>query len=268
MSGSQQTGTATSVQSADPWGPSQGPLLEGFDRAKGFLDNPTQYYPGSTVVPFSPQTEAGLGRAETRAMGGAPTIDQAGNLISETIGGEYLNANPYMEEAISTAQRPTAQRFADTVIPSIQSGFSKSGRLGSGLQAYQQQAAGDVAGQTMGDIATKMSFAGYEGERGRQMQAASMAPGIEAAGYMPSQELERIGAVREGKGGQELQDAINRYMFEQSEPRAELDRYMATIGQRGGQTTSSQPIYSNPTAERLGMAGTAVNIADMIGGWF
>lgn len=268
MSGSQQTGTAETVQRADPWGPSQGPLLEGFERARGFLDAPTQYYPGSTVVPFAPQTEAGLGRAETRAMEGGPIIDEAGNYISDVIGGEYLNANPYMDEAISTAQRPTAERFADTVIPSIQAGFSSAGRLGSGLQAYQQQRAGDIAGREMGDIATRMSFAGYEGERGRQQQAAGMAPDIEAAGYMPSRELERIGAVREGQAGQEMQDAINRYMFAQTSPRDELSRYMATIGQGGGDTTTtSQPIYSNQLAERIGMGGAAVNIADIIAGW-
>jgi hypothetical protein len=264
-----QQGTSTTVVNKDPWAPSQDYLKAGFEKAQGFLDQPMEMYPESTVVPFSNQTQAGLGQAEARAMAGAPGVGAALSANQATSQGDYLNANPHMTAAINQATTPIMQNFNESIIPGIQSGFSAQGRLGSGLQAFQQQRAGEAAGRQASDIATAMSYKGYGDERNRMMQAGALAPGLEAAGYGSSAELERIGGVREGMAGAELQESINRYAQPQTAAREELARYMATIGggAQGGASTSQQPIYGNPTAERLGMAGSAASIGNLLGMW-
>jgi hypothetical protein len=270
MSGSKQTGTATTVVNKDPWGPSQDYLKTGFEKAKGYLDDPISYYPGSTVVPFSGQTEQALQMGEDRAIAGSPGLRAAQQGMQATSEGDYLNANPYMDQAIMTATRPMAERFADTIIPGIQAGFSGKGRYGSGLQAYQQKVAGDSAMRAMGDVAGSMAYKGYGDERSRMMGAAQLAPGLAAADYGDIGQLQQYGAAREGLAGAQLEEAIDRYMQPQTAGREELARYMATIGggaQQGGASTSQQPIYSNKLATGLGTAGAVAGIGNQFGWW-
>src|SRR5262245_31573306 len=50
-------GTQTTIQKSDPWSGQQSYLTTAYEEAKKLLDNPApQYYPNSTVVPFSPET--------------------------------------------------------------------------------------------------------------------------------------------------------------------------------------------------------------------
>ncbi len=53
------------------------------------LNRPQQFFPNSTVVPFSNQTQAALGAGERRAIGGNPLNQAAQNQIMRTIGGAY-----------------------------------------------------------------------------------------------------------------------------------------------------------------------------------
>jgi hypothetical protein len=267
--GSKQSGTTTTVVNKDPWAPAQDYLKTGFGKAQEFLDNPIEYYPNSTVVPFSGQTEQSLQMGEDRALAGSPGLAAAQQNIQDTSEGNYLNSNPYMDQAIMAATRPMAERFADTIIPGIQSGFNNKGRLGGGLQAYQQQVAGDTAMRNIGEVAGSMAYKGYGDERNRMMQGATLAPGLALADYGDIDRLGQIGQVREGLAGAQLQESIDRYTHEQTAPRDELARFMSTIGggQQGSSGTTAQPIYSNKTADALGTVGSIASIGNTFGFW-
>ena len=268
-SGSRQTGQSTTVVNKDPWGPQQDYLKTGFARAQSdILDKPLSYYPNSTVVPFSGQTESALQRQEQRAMGGSPLVGAAQAEAQRTIQGDYLNANPYLNQAMNAAVRPMVENFQTSIMPSIQGGFSGRGRYGSGLQAFQQQQAGKNLMQQMGDVGSRMAYADYGAERGRQQAALQAAPTLAAQDYMDINQLAQAGAAREAQAGSELQDQISRFQFEQQAPRDALTQYMTLVGggQYGGQSTQTQPIYSNPAAENVGLLGGVAGAASDLAG--
>lgn len=265
--GSKQTGQSTTVVNKDPWGPQQDYLKAGFERAQtDILDKPLQYYPNSTVVPFSGQTEQALGMQENRATSGSPLVGAAQSEAQKTIQGDYLGSNPYLQSAMQAAARPMVENFQDTILPAIQGGFSGRGRYGSGLQAYQQQKAGSNLMRELGDMGARMSYADYGAERGRQQQALSQAPQLAQQDYLDISQLAQAGAMREGQAGAELQDQISRFNFEQNAPRDALTQYMALIGggQYGGTSQETSPIFQNKAAENVGLlAGGASAAADI-----
>jgi hypothetical protein len=257
------------TQNTEPWSV-QSPYLEaGFKRAKtDVLNNPTQYYPNSTVVPFSPQTNTALQMMEQRALSGDPTVQAGKNQVGATVGGDYLNSNPHLNQAIQNATNPVIERFQEDVIPGIQAGFSQAGRYGSGLQARQQERAGTAALDQMGNIATSMSYDNYGDERSRMMQGATLAPGYGQVAYQDIGNLANVGTIRENLAGSYMQDDINRFTQQQQAPKTALADYMALVGggQYGGSSASSKPIYSNTASDWLGGAATAAGIAGSLWG--
>ena len=85
-------GTQTVTQNSDPWGPAQPYLQDLMGQAQNLYSSGVgqEYYPFSTVVPFSDQTEMGLQAIENRALSGSPVTDGARGFLSNAFGG-----NPY-----------------------------------------------------------------------------------------------------------------------------------------------------------------------------
>ena len=269
MSSDSPSGQSTSVVNKEPWAAQQPFLETGFDRAQtDVLDKPITAYPNSQVVPFANQTTAGLNSAEARAMAGSPLLNASNQGLTDTASGNYLNSNPNFDAAVNAATRPMIQNFNDTVLPGIQGGFAGKGRYGSGLQAYQQQKAGEALTRNIGDVSGSMAFKNYGDERQRMMQAGALAPQASAAEYIDSSELERIGGVREGQAGAELQDDISKYMQAQTAPQDALSNYMRLVGGGGfgGATTKQQPIYRNSMGEGLGAAASIAGIGGSLFG--
>jgi len=254
----------------DPWSGQQDYLKTGFSRAQSdVLDKPAEYYPNSTVVPFAPQTEQALGLQEQRAIGGSPVEQQAQNVVQQTAQGDYLaQGNPFLGQAIQSATQPVIEQFQEDIVPGIQSGFSGKGRYGSGLQARQQERAGQAALDQTSKIASAMGYQNYGDERARQMQAASLAPQMGQIDYQNIANLANVGQTRESQAGAELQGDINRFNFGQQAPKDALAQYMTLVGggSYGGSSTQSSPIYRNKTADLLGGASTAAGIAGTLFG--
>lgn len=198
------------------------------------------YYPNSTVVPFSPQSEQALRLTENRALAGSPLTGAAQNQLMQTINGNFLNAqNPYFDQAYQSAARP--------VVDTVTGQFARSGRLGSGAYA-------DVLSRNLAELSGNMAYQNYAAERGRQLSATALAPSLAQADYGDYQQLANVGAARESQAQAQLQDQVNRYNYEQNLPGQKLARYMGLIsgGTFGTDTTSSQPVYSNNAANFLG----------------
>jgi len=269
-SSSKPSGTSTTVVNRDPWS-SQVPYLEtGFGRAETLLDQPPEFYPSSTVVPYSPATEEALTGMETRARAGSPLTGAAQENILSTVQGDYLSpeSNPYLTSAMEAATRPMQERFTQDVLPGISSAFSQAGRYGSGLMANQQQRAAEAYQRQIGDVTSAMAYRNYADERARQQAAAQMAPAMAELDYGDLQRLGAVGGAREKLAEAELQEDISRFGYQQDAPRQALREFMSTIGggQFGGSQTTAQPLYSDPFATGLGYAGTAAGIASNLFG--
>lgn len=119
-----------------------------------------------------------------KAFGPNSLLSSAQGYAQDTIGGKYLNSNPYVDQMAGNARSAAAD--------DVQSYFGKLGRTGSGA---------NMESFARGVNEADLNFRGniYNQERGMQQQAAGMAPGLNAADY------DGIGAYLQAAGvGAEL----------------------------------------------------------------
>jgi len=280
-------GSTNTVQNADPWSGQQGYLKFGYDQARAAYGNAPEFYPGRTYTPFSQQSEQAMGMTERRAMGSpveagmqnyvrqamaAPGGLDAQNYLNIVMRGNYLNANPYLDQAYNNAAARVTETFNDQVMPGINAAFGHAG--GSGSKIHQElatDAAGELS-QTLGNMASNIYGGNYQAERGRQMQAAdsatnllgtragiqrgaaALAPAAAAMDWQNIDRLRGVGQEVEGMAGRVLQDDMSRWNYAENLPWDQLNKYTANIqGNVGGSTTTEGP-GTNPLANAAGAA--------------
>jgi len=122
---------------------------------------------------------AGLGANEQALLAGLMT-EGAGRqgLIGDTISGQYLGSNPHLQSAIESAQRPTLQAYEELLGRVLPGQFTQAGQMTQPGQSspFTRAAAIQSRGlaDSLGDIATKISFGAYESERERQQGAVQL----------------------------------------------------------------------------------------------
>lgn len=269
--GSKSSAPQQTTQTVEPWAEAKPYLTYGMQQARNLYDNNGgfNYYPGQTVVGFDPATTNALNMTEQRAMAGSPLTRSAQGLVNNTINGQYLNANPYLDGAIDTASRGLVRNFNQAVVPGLNASFSRSGRYGSGAQAQAfSNVANDLGGQ-LGDISNRMAYQNYGDERSRMQQAAMAAPQLAAADYTDLAQLGQVGAARENQAQQQLNDNIARWDNANNKERAALDEYLNRIGLTSSQYKSSittQPgTRTNPLAGAIGGGLGAAGLAGQLG---
>jgi len=231
-------GTGSNISAVQPF------LNEGLRQAQElFLRQQPQMYQGQTYVSPSEQTLTALQAQENIARQQSPVLGAAQGAflqslggISNTAAGQYLNANPYQQQMMQAATRPLEQAFSNQVLPGISSLYSKSGRLGSGSMERALSSASEGFGRSLGDITANIAGSQYQQERGLQQQAAlqlanlaQQAPSLYGQQFIPSQQLAQVGAQREAIAAQPLQEAMNRFSYEQQLPYQQLSGFLSSV---------------------------------------
>lgn len=206
-------------------------LQYGLQQAKALYESPTpQYYPGSTVVGYSPETEAALSATRQYASQPNPLVSGVQDVVAQNL----MGTNPLQAAAF----RP--------VIEQVEGTLGKAGRYGSqyGTQAMAQ------------------ALAPYALQA--QQAAISQAPAAYKFGLAPADLMLGVGAAKEEQARAELQADIDRFMFEQQKPQQKLAEYMTSV--QGGTVGSQQitPQYRQPASSFLGGALTGGQIGTMI----
>ena len=206
------------------------PFLEfGLSQAKEqFSSDMPSFYPGSTVVGFSPESEMALTGIRQRALDPNSLTAQTQGVVQQNLMGT----------------NPLAMAAFKPVIDTVQSQFARAGRYGSGAN---QQA-----------LASALAPAALQAQQAAIAQAPQMQ-------NMDLQQLAAVGAAREGQSQAELQDNVNRFNFEQNVDAQKLRDYMALVG--GGTVGSNQvqPVFRNPAASALGGALGGAQLASSLG---
>lgn len=247
--------------------PTMRPYVQyGLSEAQRLYQTPNvpQYYPGQTYIGPSQQTTAALEAAQARAMQGNPLVPAAQQQLQQTISGQFLGANPYLEAALQPAFG-AAQRQYEAATNQALSNFSRAGRYGSGaMQGALTNVGGEFARALTG-TAGQLGYANYADERARQMAATQLAPAMAAQDYADIQRLANVGQQTEAYQEMALQDAINRFNFAQQAPYARLQSFLS--GAYGAPSGMQQvtPVYRNPIGSALGGALAGSQLAPMAG---
>lgn len=212
----------------------------GLEEAKRQYEAPgASFFPGQTYVSPSEATSQALQAAQTRAMSGSPIQQAAQQEYLSTVQGRGVN--PFLEGALSGANRRAEEAYTRGV-QGIQSNAASAGRYGSNAMGQQVGQAQDVFGRNLAETAGQLAYQSAEAERGRQMAAVQGAPAYAQADYMDIQKLLTAGQGQEQYQQKALQDAINRYNYEQTLPQQKLQQFtnLFTSVPSGGTSTSTQ----------------------------
>jgi hypothetical protein len=212
----------------------------GLEEAKRQYEAPgAAFFPGQTYVSPSAATQTALQAAQQRAMSGSPIQQAAQQEYLSTVQGRGVN--PFLEGALSGANRRAEEAYTRGV-QGLQSQASSMGRYGSNAMGQQVGQAQDVFGRNLAETAGQLAYQSAEAERGRQMQAVANAPAYAQADYQDIQKLLTAGQGQESYQQKALQDAINRYNYEQTLPQQKLQQFtnLFTSVPSGGTSTTTQ----------------------------
>lgn len=221
------------------------PLLKpyisyGLNEAQNLYRSATpQYYQGQMYVSPSQATQGALQANTNRAMGGNPLLPAAQQQQQDVISGNYLNSNPYFNQALGGAAQGATQVYNDA-IRQAQGSASMAGRYGSGVSADLQNRAATTLSNTLANKYGELAYQNYGAERGRQEAAAMGAPQLAAADYYDINQLLKSGQSMEGYQQKALDADINKFNFEQNLPYSKLSTYLGSVyGAPQGSVTQS-----------------------------
>jgi len=199
----------------------------GLEEGKRLYESGTpSFFPGKTYVEPSEATTRALGLAEQRALAGSPLTQAAQQQTLATIQGQGVN--PFLAGALEQANRLSGEQFTRN-IQNLQSEAASRGRYGSSAMGQQAGQAQDIFARALAEQGGQLAYQSAEAERQRQMEATRNAPAMAAQDYADIQRLLTVGGAREQQSAAELQDAINRYNFEQNLPAMKLQQYAGLI---------------------------------------
>ena len=212
----------------------------GLEEAKNLYQGASpQYYAGQTYVDPSANTQSALTAAGNRAMAGNPLLPAAQRQQQDVISGQYLNSNPYFNQALAGASQGATQTYMDA-IKAAQGGASMAGRYGSGVSADIQNRAANTLSNTLANKYGDLAYQNYNAERARQEAAVAGAPALANADYTDINQLLKTGQAQEDYANTALQADINRFNYNENLPTAKLNQYAQYLsGTPQGSTTTS-----------------------------
>jgi len=217
-------------------------ITYGLNEAQQLYQSDTpQYYGGQTYVSPSQNTQYALQAAQNRALAGNPLLTQAQGQQADVLGGQYLQNNPYFNQALAGAAQGATQTYNDA-IARAQGSASMAGRYGSNVSADLQNRAANTLASTLANRYGELAYQNYADERARQEAAAGRAPQLAEADYGDINKLLQVGQSQEDYAKTALQADIDRFNFQQNAPYAKLQTFLSSVygAPQGSVTTTSQ----------------------------
>jgi len=245
------------VQQSQPPGYVEPSAKRYLERAEGLSNEPFTPFPQAKVAPLTPEHELGLAMTSERALTGSPEMGAARNQLYGTTSGDYLNANPYLDQMYNQASRAVTDQYQMATDPGLQAQGIQAGDLNNtGTQQYRDWARFGL-GENLSGLAANIYGGNYQNERNRQMSALGMAPQYNDIDYRDAQALLGVGDVRREYNQGLLSQSYEDFERERLQPYANVDVLGNAIGASmgtGGTTSTTQPTFFQPnrTASALG----------------
>jgi hypothetical protein len=243
--------SSTQTQTIEPPAFAKPYIESGFGQASNLYNQGgPQFYPGDTFVPFSPQSEQAMQMTQDRATQGSPVTGAAQNYVTQSLNGDFMNNNPWLDQTFNRAVQQTRG--------ALDSQFATAGRDLVSQLPYRTEQVNNLANNIYGGA--------YDAERNRQQGTLPFASQLANQDYIDIAALQGVGSQVEGQANNVLQGQMDRWNFNQMRPEQALDSYFSRInGLTGGYNQQSQPIYRNPASSALGGAATGAALGSMFG---
>jgi len=261
-------GNTTTVQKSDPWEGQQPYLKDIYAQTGGLYGSGMGYtpYSGPRVAGLSDIQRQGMETGYQNILSGNTPAQAAGGMLNKTLQGDYLGgANPYLDQVFATSAQNVTDQFNRNILPSIKTAGVQSGMYDSSRQGIAEGLAAGEAQKNLAQLSANIYAPAYESERGRQIQAATLAPSLS---NWDAQQLMGLGGIEQDMTQREL-DAMQQYWNEyQQAPWSRLGSYTTNVmgmGSPGGTTSTTQEGAGgfSPTG-MLGGAALGAGIGGML----
>ena len=224
---------------------------------------PQQFFPGQTYVSYSDPTRQGINllgqavspeeEAATRALynqaqgGLSSTSLAAQNQLQKTLQGDYLGITPELQNYMDVIARRSEQSYNENVLPSLRSGYGRSGAFGGSDFQQGLQTSGRNFTRELADNLSGVALRNYQGERANQQNALGLAPTYEELAYSHALMAQNAGSALSGitqrraqgllSQGQmleeekrmALQEQMDRFNFNQNAPQERLSQFNSNL---------------------------------------
>jgi hypothetical protein len=298
-------GVSTSTQTTSAPAYLQPQLEFSASEARRLYDQgPQQFFPGQTYVSYSDPTRQGIDllgqavspeeEAATRALynqaqgGLSSTSLAAQNQLQKTLQGDYLGITPELQNYMDVIARRSEQSYNENVLPSLRSGYGRSGAFGGSDFQQGLQTSGRNFTRELADNLSGVALRNYQGERANQQNALGLAPTYEELAYSPALMAQNAGSALSGitqrraqgllSQGQmleeekrmALQEQLDRFNFNQNAQQERLSQFNSNL--QGsyipgtGVTSSATPYKKGSTFGKL-MGGALTLGGGLMGGF-
>ena len=257
MSGGGGSQKVTNETKATPWAGVQPNLYDLYARAMSQVNTPMGFYPYNTVAPQSGLTGAGQGAALDFAQNAMPGyIETGNNALASLFQAPDVASNPYVNGMLEAQARGVGDQLTRQWLPAVRQGASLAGQTGSSRQGVAEGVAIGEAAKALTNAAAQTQLSAYDRGLSAQAQAAQMLPMMSQLGMMPAQTMQQVGSQQEAYLQKQIDEAVNRFNFYQTEPWQRLNYANA--------------IYSgvpwNSSSTQTSNAGSGSTAANVLGG--
>lgn len=272
--GSKQTTQSTS----EPWAGAQPALNTALTDAQSLYSRGigAQPYTGSTVVPWSGQTQQAMGAIQGNA---------SANMNGQGLSGQYQNVinsggfNDSQMAALNNTRNLANSTYS--VSPELQAVLDQNGaKMGdavnlsaSGAGRYGSGSHQGVLASSIGDMRNNAILSDYQNFQGRKDAANSNLFGMGQQGFgnlgtaytgmnAPTQDLMSVGAMNEDLATRQKNDELRIFNEQQNLPWESVSRLNAIAsgaGSLGGTTRQTQP-GQNPFLSALGYGASGLGL--------
>lgn len=201
----------------------------------------------SLIAPLTQLQQTALNTANT-----IPTMDNlnaAYRLQGDTIAGNYLNANPYLQNVLDSTNQDITNNY-NKVASNIDVGAAREGIFGGSAWKQQQNEANATLVDQLSENENKLRYGDYSTERANQINAANNAPAFSGntLSYLS-------GLYGLGTNEQNQQNALNNEQLN-------MLRQALEVGYNGASTNSTapNPNYVSPLQSLVGIGITAAGL--------
>jgi paraquat-inducible protein B len=205
-----------------------------------------QYYSGQQVAGFNPAQEKAMQATTNLGLNGTPGLDAAQKFDTTLMQG---NGNPYETGMFNQAAQATQNQLA--------SEFAGSGR---GVTASMP-----LRSQQLNNLATDFYGNNYQNTMQNGLQAGNQAQGLYDTQLAGANAAMGVGNQVQQQSQNDINANMAKYNYYQTLPQNMLSRYEQNLaGVQPGSATSN-PYFTNPTANALGAGLAASSIYNNMG---
>jgi len=253
---SKGSGAQTQTTKSEPW-EGQAPYLRDiFSQAQNLT--PQQFYPDQTYANPDDILLRAEQIGEQQALGGQTDIANAlvPGFTSLMADPSARFADPMFQEALRAGTRPM-EESASRLLQQARRGATQAGQLGGTRQGILESEVIKDLLTKQSDVASKLYGDVYGDALKSQAVALQNIPTIMTGLQAPAQTLQQLGNIRTARAQLPIDEAMQRYSFNQNANLANLQNYSNLIGSPipGTQTVTQPGAKSNPLLGLLGAAG-------------